>query len=146
VTITPSITGVTTPYYSIYTGHKAATEHYVRGLAKELGSRGITVNAAGPGPINAPFYFRVETEQSFNAASRMSGAGRLGESDEIVPLIALLCTPDAQCITAQTIRINGGMTAWATPGASANNLARRAAKADPSRRGCRSTEARLTRR
>ena len=111
VTITTSITGVTIPYYSIYAGHKAATEHYVRGLAKELGSRGITVNAVGPGPINSPFYFGVETEQSFKAASRMSGAGRLGEWDEIVPLIAFLCTPDAQWITAQTIRINGGMTA-----------------------------------
>ena len=111
VTITTSITGVTIPYYSIYAGHKAATEHYVRGLAKELGSRGITVNAVGPGPINSPFYFGVETEQSFEAASRMSGAGRLGEWDEIVPLIAFLCTPDAQWITAQTIRINGGMTA-----------------------------------
>jgi len=41
----------------------------------------------------------------------MSGAGRLGEWDEIVPLIAFLCTPNAQWITAQTIRINGGMTA-----------------------------------
>jgi 3-oxoacyl-[acyl-carrier protein] reductase len=111
VTITTSITGVTIPYYSIYAGHKAATEHYVRALAKELGPRGITVNAVGPGPINSPFYFGVETEESFQAARRMSGAGRLGEWDEIVPLIAFLCTPDAQWITAQTIRINGGMTA-----------------------------------
>jgi len=111
VTLTTSITGVTIPFYSIYAGHKAATEHYVRGLAKELGPRGVTVNAVGPGPINSPFYFGVETEQSFQAASRMSGAGRLGEWDEIVPLIAFLCTPDAQWITAQTIRINGGMTA-----------------------------------
>ena len=111
VTITTSITGVTIPGYSIYAGHKAATEHYVRALAKELGPRGITVNAVGPGPINSPFYFEVETEQSFHAAQRMSGAGRLGEWDEIVPLIAFLCTPDAQWITAQRIRINGGMTA-----------------------------------
>ncbi len=111
VTMSTSITGVTIPNYSIYAGHKAATEHYVRGLAKELGPRGITVNAVGPGPINSPFYFGVESEQSFQAASRMSGAGRLGEWDEIVPLVAFLCTPDAQWITAQTIRINGGMTA-----------------------------------
>lgn len=111
VTITTSITGVTIPGYSIYAGHKAATEHYVRALAKELGPRGVTVNAVGPGPINSPFYFGVETEQSFEAAKRMAGAGRLGEWDEIVPLIAFLCTPDAQWITAQTIRVNGGMTA-----------------------------------
>lgn len=111
VTITTSITGVTIPGYSIYAGHKAATEHYVRALAKELGPRGITVNAVGPGPINSPFYFGVETEQSFQAASRLSGLGRLGEWDEVIPLIAFLCTPDAHWITAQTIRINGGMTA-----------------------------------
>jgi NAD(P)-dependent dehydrogenase (short-subunit alcohol dehydrogenase family) len=111
ITITTSITGVTIPGYSIYAGHKAATEHYVRALANELGPRGITVNAVGPGPINSPFYFRVESEASFEAASRMSGAGRLGEWDEIVPVITFLCTADAHWITAQTIRVNGGMTA-----------------------------------
>lgn len=111
VTVSTSITGVTIPGYSIYAGHKAATEHYVRALAKELGPRGITVNAVAPGPINSPFYFRVESDESFRAASRLSGAGRLGEWDEIVPTIAFLCTPDAQWITAQTIRVNGGMTA-----------------------------------
>jgi NAD(P)-dependent dehydrogenase (short-subunit alcohol dehydrogenase family) len=111
ITVTTSITGVTIPGYSIYAGHKAATEHYVRALAKELGSRRITVNAVGPGPINSPFYFGAETEQSFQTASRLSAAGRLGEWDEIVPLIGFLCTPDAQWITAQTIRVNGGMTA-----------------------------------
>ena len=41
----------------------------------------------------------------------MIGAGRLGEWDEIMPLIAFLCTPDTQWITAETIRINAGMTA-----------------------------------
>jgi 3-oxoacyl-[acyl-carrier protein] reductase len=111
ITMSTSITGVTIPGYAVYAGHKAATEHYVRALAKELGPRGITVNAVAPGPINSPFYFDAETEQSFQVASRLSGAGRLGEWDEIVPLISFLCSPDAQWITAQTIRINGGMTA-----------------------------------
>lgn len=111
VTLTTSITGVTTPLYGIYAGHKAATEHYVRALAKELGPRGITVNAVGPGPINSPFYFGVETAESFARAKQLSGARRLGEWDDIVPTIAFLCTPDAQWITAQTIRVNGGMTA-----------------------------------
>jgi 3-oxoacyl-[acyl-carrier protein] reductase len=111
ITLSTSITGVTIPGYAVYAGHKAATEHYVRALAKELGPRGVTVNAVAPGPINSPFYFGVETQESFQAASRLSGAGRLGEWDEIVPAITFLCSPDAQWISAQTIRVNGGMTA-----------------------------------
>ena len=111
ITLSTSITAATTPNYGAYAGHKAATEQYVRALAKELGPRGVTVNAVAPGPINSPFYFAVETEESMRAASRYSGANRLGEWDEIVPVIAFLTTPDAHWITAQTIRANGGMVA-----------------------------------
>ena len=68
-------------------------------------------SADSSGPINSPFYFGVETEASARFAAGLSVAGRLGEWDEIVPLIAFLCSPDAQWITAQTIRINGGMAA-----------------------------------
>lgn len=74
------------------------------------GSRPAPERRAGPGRANSAFYFGVETQESLQPASRL-GAGRLGEWDEIVPLIAFLGTPDAQWITAQTIRVNGGMTA-----------------------------------
>jgi 3-oxoacyl-[acyl-carrier protein] reductase len=102
------------PDYGVYAGNQAATEHYVGALATELDPRGVTVNAIAPGPINSPFYFAAETEASAQFASRLSVAGRLGEWDEIIPIIpivAFLCTPDAQWITAQTIRANGGMSA-----------------------------------
>lgn len=106
-TLSTSITAPTTPNYGAYAGHTAATEQYVRALAKELGPRGVTVNAVAPGPINSPFYFAVETEESIRAASRYSGANRLGEWDEIVPVIAFLTRPDAHWVTAQTIRHPG---------------------------------------
>ncbi len=96
LTLSTSITAVTIPHYGLYAGHKAATEHYVRALAKELGPRRVTVNAIAPGPINSPFYFGVETEASARFAAGLSVAGRLGEWDEIVPLIAFPCSPDAR--------------------------------------------------
>jgi hypothetical protein len=48
-------------------------------------------------------------------ASRLPARGRLGEWDEIVPLITFLCTPDAQWVTAQTIRTDGGPAALRAP-------------------------------
>lgn len=111
ITLSTSITAVTTPRYGDYAPHKAATEHYVRALAKELGERGITVNAVAPGPIESEFYHSVEDENSARVAASYSGAGRLGEWTDIVPAITFLCTPDARWITAQTIRVNGGMAA-----------------------------------
>jgi hypothetical protein len=81
------------------------------GWLRSCGHAASLSTASAPARSTHRSTFGVETERSFHAASRMSGAGRLGEWDEIAPLIAFLCTPDAQRITAQTIRINGGMTA-----------------------------------
>jgi NAD(P)-dependent dehydrogenase (short-subunit alcohol dehydrogenase family) len=51
-----------------------------------------------------------ENDASLQLTSRLSVAGRIGEWDEIVPLIAFLCGHDTQWLTAQTIRVNDGMT------------------------------------
>lgn len=109
VNIITTIVAATIPHYSVYAGSKGAVEHFTKGLAKEIGGRGITVNCVAPGPLNTPFYYPVEDEQSIAFAKRLSVANRLGEVDEVVPLVAFLCGPEACWITAQTIRVNGGM-------------------------------------
>ncbi len=53
----------------------------------------------------------VEDEKSARTAASYSGTGRLGEWPDIVPAIIFLCTPEAGWITAQTMRVNGGMAA-----------------------------------
>lgn len=109
VNIVTTIIAATIPFYSVYAGSKGAVEHFTKGLAKEVGGRGITVNCVAPGPLNTPFYYPVEDEGSIAIAKRLSVANRLGEIDEVVPLVAFLCGPEAGWITAQTIRVNGGM-------------------------------------
>ncbi|MEM8974305.1 MAG: SDR family oxidoreductase [Pseudomonadota bacterium] len=96
------------PGYTIYSGTKAPVEEYTRMLAKELGERRITVNSFAPGPVDTPFFHDQETEQSAAYAARLSTEQRLGEIDDIVPIVAFLASPDSQWVNGQTVWINGG--------------------------------------
>ncbi|WP_425092485.1 SDR family oxidoreductase [Tropicimonas sp. S265A] len=96
------------PGYTIYSGTKAPVEEYTRMLAKELGPRRITVNTIAPGPVNTPFFHGQETEQSAAFAARLSTEQRLGEVEDIVPILAFLADPGSQWVNGQTVWINGG--------------------------------------
>jgi NAD(P)-dependent dehydrogenase (short-subunit alcohol dehydrogenase family) len=107
--ISTSLTSVTTGLYALYAGAKAAAEQFTKMLAKEVGERGITVNSVAPGPLNTSFFYPVESEQSVDYLKHMSVAGRLGEIEDVVPVLLFLASPAAHWVTAQTIRVNGGM-------------------------------------
>ena len=109
INVSTTLTSATTGFYAVYAGAKAATEQFTKMLAKEVGSRGITVNAIAPGPLNTSFFYPVENDQSIGFLRHMSVQNRLGEIDEIIPVITFLASPDSGWITAQTIRVNGGM-------------------------------------
>lgn len=47
-----------------YAGSKAPVEHFTRGTAKELSGRGVSVNSIGPGPMDTPFFYPQESEDS----------------------------------------------------------------------------------
>ena len=108
INIGTSLLSSVTPSYSVYAGSKAPMEPFTRALAREIGSRGVTVNVIAPGPIDTPFYHAVETPETVAYATNLSVARRLGRTDDIVPLVQFLASPGAQWITAQTIFINGG--------------------------------------
>jgi NAD(P)-dependent dehydrogenase (short-subunit alcohol dehydrogenase family) len=103
-----TILGATIPLYSVYAGSKAPLEDFARALAREIGTRGVTVNTIAPGPIDDTFYHAVETTESAARASQASVAGRLGKIEDIIPLIEFLASPGSQWVTAQTLFINGG--------------------------------------
>jgi NAD(P)-dependent dehydrogenase (short-subunit alcohol dehydrogenase family) len=106
-----TILGATIPFYSVYAGAKAPLEDFTRALAREIGHRGVTVNVVAPGPIDDQFYHGAETPEAVARATQASVAGRLGQVEDIVPLIEFLALPQSQWVTAQTLFINGGYLA-----------------------------------
>lgn len=114
VTLVTSLLGAFTPFYASYAGTKAAVEHFTRAAAKEFGSRGISVTAVGPGPMDTPFFYPAEGadavayHRSAAALSAFSPTG-LTHVEDVVPFIRHL-VGDGWWITGQTILINGGYT------------------------------------
>ena len=96
------------PGYSVYAGTKAPVEEYTRILAKELGEKKITVNCIAPGPVDTPFFRGQENERSIAYASNLAAEKRLGQVDDIVPLVKFLASHESQWVNGQTLFINGG--------------------------------------
>ncbi len=108
INFSTSVTGAMFPAYSVYAASKGAVEQITRQLAKEFGSKGITINAVAPGPVKTELFMEGKTEQQIEALSKMNSFGRLGEPEDIADVIELLVSPQAHWITGQTIKVNGG--------------------------------------
>lgn len=109
VVLSTTLTSVMTGPYGVYSGSKAAVERMVLAAAKELGARGITVNAVAPGPVDDDFYRSAETPESTAAAAQHSPRGRLGAPEDIVPVVGFLVGAGAGWVSGQTVRANGAM-------------------------------------
>jgi NAD(P)-dependent dehydrogenase (short-subunit alcohol dehydrogenase family) len=98
--------------YSIYASMKSAIETLTKYLAKELGSKGITVNVLAPGPIETDFNnaaIRNNPERKAMMGT-MAALGRVGQANDIGGIVAFLCSEDAGWITGQRIEASGGLT------------------------------------
>ncbi|OGT30517.1 MAG: 3-oxoacyl-[acyl-carrier-protein] reductase [Gammaproteobacteria bacterium RBG_16_51_14] len=91
-----------------YSASKAGMIGFTRSLAREVGSRGITVNAVAPGFIDTDMTKLLSDEQRA-ALLRQTALNRLGEVDEIAAVVSFLVSPGAAYITGETINVNGGM-------------------------------------
>ena len=106
---TAGATHIAFPGLADYVGGKAAVAAYTRGWARDLGSRGITVNVIQPGAI--------ETEMNPDAGpfadvlKGMAALGRYGQPAEIAGAVAFLAGPDATYITGATLNVDGGQIA-----------------------------------
>ena len=110
VNLSTGLTRITYPGYAAYAAVKGAVEVLTRYMAKELGGRGIAVNAVAPGAIETDFgggavRDNPELNQQF---AELTALGRVGLPDDIGPMIASLVSEDNRWVNAQRIEVSGG--------------------------------------
>jgi 3-oxoacyl-[acyl-carrier protein] reductase len=104
-----SVVGLTgNPGQANYAAAKAGILGFTKSLAREVGSRGITVNAIAPGFIDTDMT-RALAEAQRAALNAQIPLGRLGQPADIAAAVAFLCSPDAAYVTGETLHVNGGM-------------------------------------
>jgi 3-oxoacyl-[acyl-carrier protein] reductase len=91
-----------------YAAAKAGILGFTKSLAKEIASRGITVNAVAPGFIDTDMT-RTLTEEQRTALTSQVPMARLGSVDDIAAAVLFLCSPGASYVTGETLHVNGGM-------------------------------------
>ena len=91
-----------------YAAAKAGIIAFSKSLAKEIGSRGVTVNVVAPGFIDTDMT-RAMPEEAKNGLIDQIALGRLGEPADIARAVAFLAGPSASYITGETLHVNGGM-------------------------------------
>ncbi|PJI49867.1 MAG: 3-oxoacyl-ACP reductase [Pseudomonas sp.] len=91
-----------------YAAAKAGLEGFTRALAREVGSRAITVNAVAPGFIDTDMT-RELPEAQREALLGQIPLGRLGQAEEIAKVVAFLASEGAAYVTGATVPVNGGM-------------------------------------
>jgi 3-oxoacyl-[acyl-carrier protein] reductase len=104
-----SVIGLTgNPGQSNYAAAKAGIIAFSKSLAREIGSRGITVNVVAPGFIDTDMT-RGLPEGSKQALLGQIALGRLGDASDVAKAVGFLASPAAGYITGETLHVNGGM-------------------------------------
>jgi len=96
------------PGQANYSAAKAGMIGFSKSLAREVGSRGITVNAIAPGFIDTDMTRNLAADQRESLISQIP-LGRLGDVDDIASAAVFLASPQAAYITGETLHVNGGM-------------------------------------
>lgn len=96
------------PTSSVYSASKAAVNTLVHAFARELGPRGITVNAVAPGVIETDMTRQIIVERGAQIAAA-TPLGRIGQPGDITGVVAFLASADAGWITGRTLIADGGL-------------------------------------
>ncbi|SUC03300.1 3-oxoacyl-ACP reductase [Pasteurella canis] len=108
ITIGSVVGSMGNPGQTNYCAAKAGLIGFSKALAKEVASRGITVNVVSPGFIATDMTEVLTDEQKVGILSQVP-AGRLGEPKDIAKAVSFLASEDASYITGTTLHVNGGM-------------------------------------
>ncbi|KAM7251854.1 hypothetical protein ACFE04_023737 [Oxalis oulophora] len=108
IMISSSTVALNPPGYGAYVASKAAVEALVKILAKELKGTGITANSVAPGPVATELFFSGKSEEAVKRLADSCPLGRLGEPNDIAPIVGFLASDAGEWINGQVIRANGG--------------------------------------
>ncbi|RUU27290.1 SDR family oxidoreductase [Mesorhizobium sp. M6A.T.Ce.TU.016.01.1.1] len=108
VSFSSSVVGLYQPSYGVYAATKAGVEAMTHVLAKELGTRGITVNVVAPGPVATELFLDGKSEALVETITKMIPLGRLGQPADIAGVVSFLAGPDGGWVNGQVLRANGG--------------------------------------
>ena len=106
-----SVNSDSTPFagLSVYALTKGAIASFTRGLARDLGPRGITVNNIQPGPIDTDM--NPADGDFAEGLKKIIALGRYGRDNEVAAMISYLASPEAAFVTGASLKIDGGFTA-----------------------------------
>lgn len=108
IMLSSSLVGALKPGYGAYTASKAAVETMVKILAKELKGMRITANCVAPGPIATEMFFAGKSEDDVNKVVEQCPLERLGEVQDVAPVVGFLASDASEWVNGQVIRANGG--------------------------------------
>lgn len=109
INISSTVTRMLLPTYGLYAATKGAVDQLTRVLAKELGSRRITVNSLSPGPVDTELFRKGKSEEQIRGMAEMAALGRIGTPADIADAVSLLVREESAWISGQNIAANGGM-------------------------------------
>jgi 3-oxoacyl-[acyl-carrier protein] reductase len=95
---------------TVYTAAKGALDAMTRVWARELGPKGITVNAVAPGPVVTDAFKENADDAARAFFVQRTPLGRIGMPDDVADVVAFLASPDARWVTGHVLAVSGGFT------------------------------------
>lgn len=96
----------------VYAGTKGAVIAFSKGLAREVASKGITVNVVCPGPTDTPLLDQVAeaSQKLYDGLAKAVPMRRIGQPSDVAPAVVFLASDGAGYVTGQTLSVSGGLT------------------------------------